>query len=176
MPQISLQPLAPENLPLFYEWIKDEEAIIYSLSIFQGMKTDRQIKDWYLQAISDSRCSNHGIFVDGVFIGYAGISGISTINKSGEYFIFIGDKEYWGKGIGTEVTRKIVKMGFEELGLNRIMLSVSVPNVAGVKAYERAGFVLEGRFREAALRNGEFHDKLVMSILKSEWTAQKRML
>jgi RimJ/RimL family protein N-acetyltransferase len=166
---IKLSPLSPENLTPFYQWIRDEEAIIYSLSIFQGMKTDQQITDWYTQSINDSRNSNHGIFVDGVFVGYAGMSSISNINKSGEYFIFIGDKNYWGKGIGTEVTRKIVKMGFEELGLNRIMLSVSVPNVAGVKAYERAGFVIEGRFREAALRNGEFHDKFVMSILKSEW-------
>ncbi|WP_461640019.1 GNAT family N-acetyltransferase [Labilibaculum euxinus] len=166
---IKLKPLAPENLPSFCKWIKDEEAIIYSLSIFQGMKTDQQIEDWYAQAISDKRNSNHGIFVDGVFVGYAGISGISTINKSGEYFIFIGDKDHWGKGIGTQVTQMIVKMGFEELGLNRIMLSVSVPNVGGVKAYERAGFVLEGRYREAALRNGEYHDKLVMSVLKSEW-------
>ncbi len=170
---ITLKPLSPENLPSFYKWIRDEEAIIYSLSVFQAMKTNQQIKDWYLQAISDRRNSNHGIFVDGVFVGYAGISGISNINKSGEYFIFIGDKNYWGKGIGTEVSQLIVKMGFEELGLNRIMLTVSVPNVAGVKAYERAGFVLEGRYREAALRKGKFHDKFVMSILKSEWEDRK---
>ncbi|MDM8159172.1 GNAT family protein [Labilibaculum sp. K2S] len=166
---ITLKPLTPENLSLFYKWIRDEEAIIYSLSVFQAMKTDQQIEDWYAQSIKDNRNSNHGIYADGVFVGYAGISGISNINKSGEYFIFIGDKNYWGKGIGTQVTQMIVKMGFEELGLNRIMLSVSVPNVGGVKAYERAGFVLEGRFREAALRNGEYHDKLVMSVLKSEW-------
>lgn len=170
---ISLSPLTPENLTPFYKWIRDEEAIIYSLSIFQGMKTDQQIKDWYSQSINDNRNSNHGIFVDGVFVGYAGISKISNINKSGEYFIFIGDKDYWGKGIGTQVTQMIVEMGFKELGLNRIMLSVSVPNVAGAKAYERTGFVLEGRFREAALRNGEYHDKLVMSILKSEWIENK---
>jgi len=170
---ISLSPLTPENLTPFYKWIKDEEAIIYSLSIFQGMKTDQQIKDWYVQAISDKRNSNYGIFVDGVFVGYAGICGISKINKSGEYFIFIGNKDYWGKGIGTQVSQMMVKMGFQELGLNRIMLTVSVPNVAGVKAYERAGFVLEGKFREAALRNGKYHDKLVMSILKSEWIENK---
>lgn len=166
---IKLKALLPENITSFYQWIRDEEAIIYSLSIFQAMKTDRQIEDWYVQSINDKRNSYHGIFVDGVFIGYAGISGISNTNKSGEYFIFIGDKKYWGKGIGTEVSKLIVKKAFEELGLNRIMLTVSVPNVGGVKAYERAGFVLEGRFREAAFRNGEFHDKLVMSILKSEW-------
>ena len=133
------------------------------------MKTDEQIEEWFASSISDKQNSNHAIFVDDVFVGYAGICGISKPNNSGEYFIFIGDKEYWGKGVGTEVTKRIVKMGFEELNLNRIMLSVSVPNKAGVKAYERAGFILEGRLREAALRNGVYHDKLVMSILKSEW-------
>ncbi|PKQ65920.1 GNAT family N-acetyltransferase [Labilibaculum filiforme] len=167
---ITLKPLVPENLPSFYQWIKDEEAIVYSLSIFQAMKTDQQIKEWYLSSINDKRNSNRGIFVDGVFVGYAGISGISSTNKSGEYFIFIGDKNYWGKGIGSEVTKMIVKIAFTELDLNRLMLTVSVPNVAGVKAYQRAGFVLEGRLRQAALRKGEFHDKLVMSILKSEWS------
>lgn len=166
---IKLNPLTPENLSSFYKWIRDEEAIIYSLSVFQKMKTDRQIEDWYTQLISDSKNSNHGIFIDGVFVGYAGICSISHTNKSGEYFIFIGDKHYWGKGVGTEVTQQIVKKGFEELNLNRIMLTVSRPNTAGVKAYERAGFVHEGRFRQACLRNGKYHDKLVMSILKSEW-------
>ncbi|MBI9056184.1 MAG: GNAT family N-acetyltransferase [Labilibaculum sp.] len=167
---ITLRPLTIENLPSFYNWIRDEEAIFYSLSIFQKMKTDQQIEDWFINTINNKKNSNHGIFVDDVFVGYAGICGISTTNKSGEYFIFIGDKDYWGKGVGTEVTKQIVKIGFEELNLNRIMLTVSVPNKGGVKAYERAGFVLEGRFREAAFRNGQYHDKLVMSILKSEYT------
>lgn len=166
---IKLRPLTAENLPSFYKWIRDEEAIYYSLSIFQKMKTDQQIEAWLTSTIADQKNSNHGIFVDNVFVGYAGICGISDTNKSGEYFIFIGDKEYWGKGIGTEVTKQVVKLGFEELNLNRIMLTVSVPNKGGVKAYERAGFVLEGRFREAAFRNGKYHDKLVMSILKSEY-------
>ncbi len=166
---IKLSPLKQENLTPFYQWIRDEESIIYSLSIFQKMKTDEEIEEWFARSINDKRNSNHGIFVDDVFVGYAGICGMSETNNSGEYFIFIGDKNYWGKGVGTEVTKLIVKIGFEELGLNRIMLTVSVPNKGGVKAYERAGFVLEGRFREAALRNGKYHDKLVMSILKSEY-------
>ncbi|WP_321282548.1 GNAT family protein [Marinifilum fragile] len=40
--------------------------------------------------------------------------------------------------------------------------------MGGVKAYQRAGFKLEGRLRQACYRNGEFHDKLVMSVLKEE--------
>ncbi|SNR54751.1 GNAT family N-acetyltransferase [Hymenobacter mucosus] len=49
------------------------------------------------------------------------------------------------------------------------MLTVSEPNVGGVKAYAKGGFKLEGRLREACLRNGQFHDKLIMSVLKAEW-------
>ncbi len=75
----------------------------------------------------------------------------------------------WGKGIGTEVTEQILKIGFSENKLNRIMLTVSEPNIGGIKAYERAGFKIEGRLRQASFRDNEFHDKLIMSILKLEW-------
>lgn len=102
-------------------------------------------------------------------IGYAGICNISSSNKSGEYFIFIGDKSVWGKGIGSEVTKQILKIAFIEQGLNRLMLTVSEPNIGGVKAYQKAGFVSEGRYRQACFRDGKFHDKLIMSVLKEDY-------
>ncbi|TGD81532.1 GNAT family N-acetyltransferase [Hymenobacter wooponensis] len=49
------------------------------------------------------------------------------------------------------------------------MLTVSEPNIGGVKAHTKADFKLEGRLREACLRHGQFHDKLIMSVLKAEW-------
>lgn len=60
---------------------------------------------------------------------------ILNVTFEGEYFIFIGDKSYHGKGVGTFVTREIVKNGFEELDLNRIMLTASEKNVGAIKAY-----------------------------------------
>ncbi|OQX80282.1 MAG: hypothetical protein B6D64_03435 [Bacteroidetes bacterium 4484_276] len=53
------------------------------------------------------------------------------------------------------------------------MLTVSGPNIGGLKAYERAGFIIEGRLREASFRDNRFHDKLTMSVLKSEWRDRK---
>jgi RimJ/RimL family protein N-acetyltransferase len=102
-------------------------------------------------------------------IGYAGIANISQGNQAGEYFILVGDKRYWGQGIGTAVTRQVVTRGFQQLGLNRIMLTVSVPNEGGVRAYAKAGFQVEGRLRQACYRHHAFHDKLVMSVLRTEW-------
>ena len=168
---IELKPLHENHVKYFKEWIKDDEVIRYSLSIFQKMKTEEQLMVWLCNTIKDTSTFNRGIFLEGTdqLIGYAGICDLSSTNKSGEYFIFIGDKNYWGKGIGTEVTKKMIELGFGELNLNRIMLTVSEPNKGGVKAYQRAGFKLEGKWREACYRDGEFHDKFVMSVLKSEF-------
>jgi len=167
---IELKPLHENHAKYFFNWFQDEEVIQYSLSIFQKLQTESQVKEWLKETVNDTKTFKQGIFLKNTdcLIGYAGICDLSSTNKSGEYFIFIGDKSYWGKGVGTEVTTKVIEIGFNDLGLNRIMLTVSEPNVGGVKAYQRAGFKLEGRLRQACYRDGEFHDKLVMSVLKKE--------
>jgi RimJ/RimL family protein N-acetyltransferase len=167
---IELKPLHENHAHYFYNWIQDEEVIRYSLSIFQKLKTKEQVRTWLLDTIKDTSTFKKGVFLKGTdqLIGYAGICDLSSTNKSGEYFIFIGDKSYWGKGVGTEVTTKVLQLGFNDLDLNRIMLTVSEPNIGGVKAYQRAGFKLEGKLRQACFRDGKFHDKLVMSVLKEE--------
>jgi len=169
---IILKPLSIENVKSFYNWINDEEVIKYSLSSFAQMKTKSAIDKWFLSLLSDENDLNLGIFLDSTneLIGYAGLCKISPSNQSAEYFIFIGAREQWGRGLGTAVSKQILHKGFIDYNLNRIMLTVSEPNVGGFKAYQKAGFQLEGRLREASLRDGQFHDKLIMSLLKSEWT------
>ncbi len=168
---ITLRTLSKLDISPFYNWINDEEVIKYSLSLFRKINTKKEIEDWFFELIKNKKNITLGIFLDATneLIGYAGICDISETNKSGEYYIFIGEKKFWGKGIGTEVTQKIVEIGFNKYDLNRIMLTVSEPNVGGLKAYEKSGFKIEGRLREAAFRDNKFHDKLVMSVLRSEW-------
>ncbi|MDM1045759.1 GNAT family N-acetyltransferase [Myroides sp. 1354] len=168
---IELKPLSKEDVIPFYSWLNDDDVIKYSMSLFQRLNSPEQIEHWFSSLFEEKNTYNIGIYLKNTqqLIGYAGISGISTLNKSGEYFIFIGDKNQWGKGIGTIVTQKVIAYGFEVLNLNRIMLTVSQPNIGGVKAYERAGFKIEGVLREACYREAAFHDKIVMSILQSEY-------
>ena len=104
-------------------------------------------------------------------IGYAGIAKISHINRSGEYFILIGETDYWEKGIGTEATILITEYGFSTLGLHRIFLTVSEFNKGALRAYEKAGYTHEGLLRDAAFRDGRFHNKILMSALSNEWKA-----
>ena len=168
---IKLAPLLPEHAAYFHAWIGDPEVIKYSLTAFQSMKTTAQIDQWFAATLRQPNCLNLGIYLEdtSALIGYAGLTGISAVNQSAEYFIFIGEKAAWGQGVGTAVTRQIVHLAFTSHQLNRVMLTVSELNTGGVRAYTKAGFVPEGRLRQAACRQGVFHDKIVMSVLKAEW-------
>jgi len=82
-------------------------------------------------------------------------------------------REYIGRGYGTDAMRIIVGYGFREMGLHRIQLSVAPFNPAGIRAYQKAGFVEEGRHRESVLHDGRWYDEVLMSILDHEWAARR---
>jgi RimJ/RimL family protein N-acetyltransferase len=168
---IQLYPLHIDQAPLFHRWFSDSEVITYSLTVFQELKTVAQVTEWLAHTLQDPTSLTLGIYLaeTQTLIGYAGIANLSRVNQAGEYFILLGEKRYWGRGIGTAVTQQVVTRGFRDLALNRIMLTVSVPNEAGVRAYLKAGFQLEGRLQQACYRNQAFHDKLVMSVLRTDW-------
>ncbi len=168
---IEFKTLETAHVVAFHDWLRDPEVIKYSLSIFQKMETNAQIDLWYFDLIENSKSVNYGIFLkeNNQFVGYCGLCNLSEANSSGEYFIFIGDKQQWGKGISTQATQKLLHIGFNQLNLNRIMLTVSQPNVGAAKSYLKAGFKEEGILREACFRDDQFHDKIIMSVLKKEW-------
>lgn len=168
---ITLRDLQSSDKEHFFSWVKDKDVTRYSLSIFQNMKSNVEIAIWFDTLLSDNSTYNKAIIdsTNEKLIGYAGIANLSKINLSGEYFIFIGDKSYHSNGVGTLVTKEIVKIGFKELGLNRIMLTTSEKNIGAIKAYKKAKFKTEGIMKQAFYRNGNFHDKVVMAILREEW-------
>jgi diamine N-acetyltransferase len=102
-------------------------------------------------------------------IGCCGLVDIHLTNRCATFGITIGDAESKSRGFGTEATRLVVRYGFEELNLNRIELSVFAGNAVGIRSYERSGFTLEGRDREAYFRSGQYHDALRYGILRREW-------
>jgi RimJ/RimL family protein N-acetyltransferase len=89
-------------------------------------------------------------------------------NQSVNFRILIGPAGQ-NRGLGTEATRLIVGYGFEQLGLHRISLEVYAFNPRARRAYEKAGFRVEGVLRESHRYEDQWIDAIVMSILASEW-------
>jgi len=86
-------------------------------------------------------------------------------HKTVEFGFMIGDKNWWGKGIGTEAAKRMVQYGFQ-LGYHRIGTVSAAYNVRSMNALQKAGFQIEGIRKSYVLRDGQYHDQTFMSVVK----------
>ena len=89
-------------------------------------------------------------------------------NRPVNFRILIGPRGR-DRGLGTEATRLLLAHAFDRLGLHRVELEVFAFNPRARRAYEKAGFTVEGVRRDALRFDGEWVDAVVMSVLEHEW-------
>ncbi|HNN12662.1 MAG TPA: GNAT family protein [Anaerolineales bacterium] len=164
-----------EDLEKFYAWVNDPE-VTQGLALNMPMSMAEEEK--WLNAQRDPHEKPLSIEVrkgkGWKLIGNCGVFSIEITNRNAELGIMIGDKTEWNKGYGAEVMSLLLRHCFGTLNLNRAFLRVYAGNVRAVRSYEKAGFVLEGRLREAVYKNGKYDDVLIMSVLRSEWMAKMK--
>jgi RimJ/RimL family protein N-acetyltransferase len=112
---------------------------------------------------------------DDRLIGEIDLGGMSLNHGDGFVGISIGEREFWGKGYGTEAMDLILRFAFLELNLQRISLDVFEYNPRAIRSYEKAGFIHEGRQRGMLNRDGQRYDLLFMGILRDEWLVNNGM-
>jgi RimJ/RimL family protein N-acetyltransferase len=105
-------------------------------------------------------------------IGFVALFAIDYVRGNTWVGIGIGERDYWGKGCGTEAMRMAIRYAFVELNLHRVNLGVFEYNPRAQRAYEKAGFVYEGRSRQELHREGRRWDGIYMGVLRPEWLAQ----
>ncbi len=101
-------------------------------------------------------------------IGDCGFYKIDSKNKSGEISYRLA-RPYWGKGIMSQVLNKMLYFGFEEIHLNRIEASVIPENKGSIYLLQKNGFIKEGVLRDALVKDDNYHDLIVYSILKRDY-------
>ncbi len=111
---------------------------------------------------------------DDRLIGFVELDGIQWTNGDSFVGIGIGERDYRGKGYGTDAMRVVERYAFMELNLHRLSLNVFGYNTRALRSYEKAGFAIEGRVRDALLREGRRWDLIYMGLMKSEWEEQSR--
>jgi RimJ/RimL family protein N-acetyltransferase len=105
---------------------------------------------------------------DGELVGLVRLHGAEPETGCADLDIYLGEKEYWGRGYATDAMRTVCRYGFERMRLHRISLTVVAGNHAARRVYEKVGFVEEGRLRESFRRDGRWYDKVVMGLLEGE--------
>jgi RimJ/RimL family protein N-acetyltransferase len=108
-----------------------------------------------------------GVEAEGVLIGYVTLWGIDTFNRRAHLGIGFGPDSR-GKGYGSDACRVLLRYAFSHLGLHRVQLEVLSDNVPAIRAYEAAGFVVDGVMRESGWVEGAFVDETYMSVLATD--------
>ena len=160
----------PENLAAFRRWYADPE--IARLARYQeSPMRPEEIERFFAARVVGPDALAMAIHERGSdrLIGTCAFSQLDGDNGSALYHITIGEKDAWGQGYGTEATRLMLDHAFGSLSLHRVALFVFEFNERAIRAYERCGFVLEGRSRESIWRDGHWWDELAMSVLESDW-------
>jgi len=154
----------------YLDWLNDYEVTKYMESgIFPN--TRKHMEDYFnevgrssnnvLLAIIDKKTEKH--------IGNVRLGPINWIHRTSFLGIMIGEKGFWGKGYATEALKLVVDYAFNRLNLHKISAGMNASNEASTRAYEKAGFEVEGRRKEELYVDGRYHDGIIMGLTKENF-------
>ena len=174
--RVYLRPIEKADANLSHRWRTDAEVVaLASLPVPTSLgQVEQRIERHAEKAGEDAYDFVICLLADDRPIGEAMLFELDRQNGSAELGIFIGEQDEWGKGYGTDAVNALVDFGFGSLRLERIWLNVWTENPRARRAYEKAGFVLEGTLRHDRYERGGFTDGDIMSIVRDEWLALPR--
>lgn len=122
-----------------YRWRNDPE--IWTLT---GRRPDRYItleieSEWIRTVIAEPDSKRFAIEVNGKYVGNIQITNIRD-QSEGQYHIFIGEKQFWGKGVATLATWQVIRYAKEVLKLKQLFLFVNPLHNSAIHIYEKCGF------------------------------------
>jgi RimJ/RimL family protein N-acetyltransferase len=170
--RVRLRGAEREDIPRFVAWLNDPEVYIH---LTPREAISRVEEEQWFEKMLELPLEEHVLVIEiniaeeWLPIGNIQLMKISWRDSSAEIGIFIGEKRFWNQGYGRVAMQLMLKHGFSDLNLNRIFLRVDGNNPRAIRSYEHAGFIHEGRLRQAHFQNNEYIDSLLMSVLHSEW-------
>lgn len=168
--KVALGPLTQALVPCYYRWDNDF-AVLRTLFIprpstleeyeafYESLKERND--EWMIFTIYERATMRP--------IGRADLSSISYRDRSAEFSIIIGEADARGRGYGTETTRLMLDFAFNGLCLHSVGLQTWEYNLAGQRAYMKAGFRECGRRRQAKMMGNRLWDIVYMDCLATEF-------
>ena len=169
---VRLRPFTDADVPLLHRWFNDPEVLHWlHLSedppeVMQSIQAHRErwerIRDdpGHLSWVIETK--------DGTPIGELGLLNVNLAQRRAELGISIGEKEYWGRGYGTDAIHTLLRRVFGGMGLRRVQLITDEDNGRGIRCYEKCGFVREGLLRAHRLRYGQPINMVLMGVLAGD--------
>jgi RimJ/RimL family protein N-acetyltransferase len=167
--RVRLRALEEDDLERTRIWVNDPEVACLVNRV--APVTAPEHREWFQRVAGDPHQVIFAIEIvaDATHIGNCGLKGIDARSRKAELWMYLGSRDVWGKGYGTDACRALCRYGFERLNLRRIHLYTPAYNRRAVALYEKIGFKTEGVLRQEVFQGGQYHDAVVMGLLRQEF-------
>lgn len=139
--KIKLRPLEEKDAFVSYRWRNNPE--IWKLTGFKPNKEITQEDEiaWIKEVLKRTNECRFAVCVDDTnqYIGNAQLTDISYFDA--QYHLFIGEIDFWGKGIATNVAKLVIEYAIKELDINQIYSYFNPENISSIRACEKNGFI-----------------------------------
>ncbi|MDP4125915.1 MAG: GNAT family protein [Bacillota bacterium] len=161
-----------DDIDALYNWYNDQDVNLWSSGAWplNTLLSKDQIAAKFLDGSSDTY--RYAVLNEkNSLIGSIGFKEINIPGQSATIYVVIGDKTFWGKGYGTDALITLSRFLFTQWNFHRLSLDTWDENIRAIKAYEKVGFKIEGRQRQARFVLGNYHDVILMGLLRDEFLA-----
>jgi RimJ/RimL family protein N-acetyltransferase len=170
--RVALGPLRRELIPLYNRWVNDFHVQRTFGDLPRGVTIEATMA-WYEGAATATSAVWFTVYEVATWrpIGRTDLFELDYRNGTARFGMLIGEGDCRGKGYGTETVRLMLDYAFTALGLQTVLLEVDEFNLAGRRAYEKAGFRECGRWRGASPMpiSGRRWDRILMDCVASEF-------
>lgn len=156
------------DVPTFHKFATDREVAYFNntdmMESFESFH--KRYEPYFLGQIDNLKIFT--ICIDEMIIGKMDIT-YDLKNRSGEFNIVIGNKNFWGRGYGLKALNVLFRYAFNNLGLNRLSCKVYAFNYRMMNLLRKLKMHVDGVLREAEYVHGRFTDVYIFSILRKEY-------
>jgi RimJ/RimL family protein N-acetyltransferase len=175
--QVVLRGMERDDLKLMHKWMNDGEVMELARSKPDNIAPMESIEKEFEQDLKGENPHRRTFIVvekrTGRPVGWAMLRWWRTFSTTADLGLVIAEKNLRGKGLGTEATRLLVDLAFNQHNMHKAALFTRADNKAAVRAVTKCGFKMEGRHREEIYFDGKYFDGLTFGLLRSEYDRKK---
>ena len=168
--RIELLPFNPENVKIHARWVNDPKTRLYAQNVFPVSHEDlkKRLEQTQERPKRDISFEIYHKELDKI-VGFVEFHHINYINHAANLSVVIGEKELWGKNLGAEAAKQMLKYGFDELNLVKVTAIALKPNKGACRMLEKIGMKLELVLKNQTYFDGAYVDELNFCIFREEW-------
>lgn len=174
--RLILRPVSKLDIPHLTRWINDPKVRMYLAAYLPAME---KMEEEWVEKLSENRMSDFVLVIEtkeGQPIGVMGVHKINWKDRNCTTGALIGEKEFWGRGYGTEAKMLLLEYLFNELGLFKVCSQAISFNKRSYNYSRRCGYRVEGVSKKHIFRKGKFWDAINLAVFREDFLRAKRKM